>query len=224
MLMATVMVTIDHVAPKWLLPLSLALYAVVLATQFNLPSWPVQGEWFFNPLAWQLIFVLGFVLAKPQGIGGFVRRNIVTIRWLSLPVVIFFLLVVWFDWWHDPTKVPEPRLFFLADKTFVTPIRVFQFLALVAVMSVTFPYIRRLIPPIVSFCSLLGRNSLYVFCMGSLLSLNGQIVRAIYRGSFVVDTILAVTGIAIIALTAWLPEWRESIRHRPQPKQQPASS
>jgi len=223
MLMATAIVVIDRVSTHLLLFVSVALYVTVLATQFNLPSWPVPGEWFFNPLAWQLIFVLGFVLAKPEGIGAFVRRNIKVIRWFCLPIVIFFFLVVWFNWWHDPTKAPEPRLFFILHKTYVTPIRLTQFLALIAVFSVAFPYIRRAVPPVVSFCSLLGRNSLYVFCMGSLLSLTGQIIRGIYRGNLWVETALVVVGIAIMALTAWLPEWRESIRQRSR-SQQPASS
>jgi hypothetical protein len=109
------------------------------------------------------------------------------------------------------------------SKTYLTPIRLIQFLALVAVFSVAFPYIKRAVPPIVSFCSLLGRNSLYVFCMGSLLSLTAQIIRSIYRGDLVVDTALVVAGIAIMAFTAWLPEWRESIRQRSR-AQQPASA
>jgi hypothetical protein len=223
MLMATVIVVIDRVSTYLLMFVSFALYLTVLATQFNLPSWPVPGVWFFDPLAWQLIFVLGFVMAKPEGIGDFVRRNIVAIRWICVPIVIFFFLVVWFNWWHDPTKVPQPRLFFILHKTYVTPIRLIQFLALIAVFSFAFPYIRRAVPPVVSFCSLLGRNSLYVFCMGSLLSLSGQIIRGIYRGNLWVETVLVVVGIALMALTAWLPEWRESIRQRLR-SQQPASA
>ncbi len=35
-------------------------------------------------------------------------------------------------WWPDPTKLPQPRLFFLIDKTFDTPPRLIQFLALIA--------------------------------------------------------------------------------------------
>jgi hypothetical protein len=223
MLMATVIVVVDRVSTHLLLALSFALYVTVLVTQFNLPSWPVPGEWFFNPLAWQLIFVLCFVMAKPEGVGAFVRRNIKPIRWFCLPIVIFFFLVVWFNWWHDPTRVPQPRLFFILHKTYETPIRLIQFLALIAVFSVAFPYIRRAVPPVVAFCSLLGRNSLYVFCMGSVLSLIGQIVRGIYRGNLLVETALVVVGIAIMAITAWLPEWRESIRQRSR-SQQPASA
>lgn len=224
MLMAPGFAVIDRYLPNWVLPVSLALYVAVLALQFNLPTWPVEGTWFFNPLAWQLLFVLGFVLAKPEGIGELVRRHITVIRYVALPIVIAFFVIDWFYLWHDPTKVPQPRLFFLIDKTFITPLRLIQFLALVAVFSVAFPYIYRAVPPLVSFCSLLGRNSLYVFCMGSVLSLTAQIIRSVYRGSLAVDTALVVVGIAIMAFTAWLPEWRESIKQRPQPKPQPASS
>jgi hypothetical protein len=222
MLMAPGFAVIDRFLPNWVLPISFAIYLTVLATQFNLPTWPVEGEWFFDPLAWQLTFVLGYVLAKPEGVGAFVRRHIVTIRWIALPLVIIFLLMVLFDFWHDPTKVPSPKLFFILDKTFATPIRLIQFLALIAVGSVLFPYIRWLVPPLVSFLCRLGRNSLYVFCVGSLLSLAAQIMRTVSRGNFVIDTVVVVIGIAIMALTAWLPEWRESIKARP-PRPQPAS-
>ena len=33
-----------------------------------------EGQWFFNPLAWQLVFVLGFVIARDDGVGGFVHE------------------------------------------------------------------------------------------------------------------------------------------------------
>ena len=40
------------------LALSVALYAAVQHFYWNLPAYPT-GTWFFNPLAWQLIFVVG---------------------------------------------------------------------------------------------------------------------------------------------------------------------
>ena len=54
---------------------------------------------------------------------------------------------------------------------------VLQFLALAAAMSAAYPLIVRIVPLVVEFLALLGRNSLYVFCAGSLLSLACQIVR-----------------------------------------------
>jgi hypothetical protein len=41
--------------------ISFALYLASLTFEINLPSWPVDGRWFFNPLAWQFLLVLGFL-------------------------------------------------------------------------------------------------------------------------------------------------------------------
>jgi len=214
MLMAPGFALIDRYAPNWVLPVSLAIYVATLAIPVTIPTWPVEGQWFFNPLAWQLIFVLGFVLAREDGIGGFVRRHIVAIRIIALPIVIVCAIISVYSLWPDPTKLPRPRLFFLLGKTFATPPRTIQFLALIAVMSVTYPYIERFASWLVDFFSMLGRNSLYVFCVGSILSLAGQIIRFLYQGNIVIDTAVVVCGIAIMAFTAWLPEWRESIKER----------
>ncbi len=144
MLMAPLFALIDRTLPNWLLPLSLGFYVIVLAFRLTLPTWPVSGTWFFNPLAWQVLLVLGFVMAKADaGVGAFVRRHIVPIRWIAVPIVILGFCVVRFDWWPDPTDVPNPKLFFIADKTYVTPIRLIQFLALIAVFSLAFRYIKR---------------------------------------------------------------------------------
>jgi hypothetical protein len=214
MVMAPIFVLIDRYAPAFLLPISLLIYGVTLGFQISVPTWPVEGEWFFNPLAWQLILVLGFVMAREDGVGGFVRRHIFAIRLIALPIVIFGVFVALYGWWPDPTKLPQPKLFFIISKTFETPPRVIQFLALIAVVSVTYPYIRRFAGPLVEFLSMLGRNSLYVFCVGSILSLVGQIIRFFYQGNIAVDTAVLVFGVAIMALTAWLPEWREDIKAR----------
>jgi hypothetical protein len=206
----------DRYVPWLLLPVSLALYFAALVFQITLPSWPVQGEWFFNPIAWQLIFVLGFVVARHDGVGGFVRRNMTWLRIASVPIVIAGALVIWNDWWPDPTKVPHPVLLFIQSKSYATPMRLIQFLALMALFSATYPFIQRAVPWLVEFLSLLGRNSLNVFCVGSLLSLAGQILRFIYQGGIVVDTAVVTAGIALLALTAWLSEWRDRDKARRQ--------
>jgi hypothetical protein len=223
MAMAPAFAVIDRYAPNWLLPISITIYLVALIVPIPMPTWPVEGQWFFNPLAWQLVFVLGFVLAREDGFGGFVRRHIVPIRWLSVPIVVASAYIVWFRMWPDPTLMPQPRLLFIADKTYVTPMRLIQFLAVVALFSATYPYIKRWALWFVEFGSMLGRNSLIVFCVGSLLSLAGQITRFVYRGDIVVDTVVVVVGIAIMALAAWLPEWREQVRSKGSERPSPAS-
>lgn len=223
MLAAPAIALIDRYARNFLLPLSFALYCTVLIFRIIPPTWPVSGEWFFNPLAWQFVFVLGFVLARDDGIGGWVRRNIVLVRMVAAPLLLIFTLMVWFDWWPDPDDMPNPVLFFISDKTWATPPRVIQFLTLVAVFSAFFPLINRVAGPIVAFLSMLGRNSLPVFCAGSLLSLSGQIIRLVAEGYVAVDTAVVVFGIATMAVVAWLSEWRDRARSRP-PVDSPAAS
>lgn len=218
MAVAPVFAVIDRHAPNALLPLSLLIYVITLSVPVPIPTWPTDGQWFFNPLAWQLVFVLGFVIAREDGAGGFVRRHLVVIRWLSLPIVVAGVLIVWNSWWADPTAMPQPRLLFISDKVYVTPMRLIQFLALIAVLSLTYPFIKRLAPPVVEFLSMLGRHSLSVFCVGSILSLTGQIIRFVYRGDIVVDTVVVIFGIVVMAFAAWLPEWREQLRTRGLPR------
>jgi len=213
MMAAPMFVAIDRYSPYVLLLLSMAIYLVTLSTPVRIPTWPVEGQWFFNPLAWQLVFVLGFVLAREDGTGGFVRRHIAIIRWVSLPIVLISALVVWNTWWWtDPTAVPQPRLFFVPDKTYVTPMRLIQFLALVALATAAYPAIKRAVPAMVEFLSMLGRHSLVVFCVGSILSLAGYIARFVYEPDLVLDTVIVVSGIAIMALAAQLAEWHQQMR------------
>lgn len=220
MLLGPLFALIDRYAPHVLLPVSFALYLVVLAFRITLPTWPESGTWFFNPLAWQFVFVLGFVMAKDAGVGAWVRRHIVPLRIVGVPILIAGAIIVLFDLYPDPTKVPNPKLFFIADKTYVTPMRVIQFLAQVAVFSAAFPYIRALagwiytqwfVAPLIGLLAMLGRNSLYVFCIGSLLSLSAQVLRYFYRGYAGIDTAVVISGIVIMAFTAWLAEARQRI-------------
>lgn len=212
---APLIVLIHRRVPNLLLPISLAVYLVALVFRISLPSWPGEGQWFFNPLAWQLVFVLGFLMARERGVGGFVRRNITRIRIAAVPIVLWCGLATMYDgFWPDPTTVPEPKLLFLISKTYATPPRLIQFLAFVAVVSAVFPFIIAYARPAVEFLARLGRNSLHVFCVGSVLSLGAQIVRLIYKGDLLVDILIVIVGVALMALTAWLAEKRDQREKR----------
>jgi hypothetical protein len=208
MLFAPLIALTFRVAPRLLLPASLAIYLMSLIFKVTVPTWPTEGQWFFNPLCWQLVFVLGFVLSWDDGLGGWVRRNIGWLRIAAFPIVVAGAAMVIFRWWPDPTKVPEPKLLFIVGKSFVTPLRLIQFLALVAVGSALYPWIERGIPTITGFLAMLGRNSLPVFCAGSILSLAGQILRFYFRAGILVDTTLVVVGVMVLGMTAWMAEWR----------------
>jgi len=212
MLAAPLIALIDRFAKPLLVPLSLALYCASLTVPFTAPTWPVPGQWFFNPFTWQAIFVLGFALSREDGLGGVVRRNMGLIRTVALPIVLITAMLVWFNWFPDPTRLPEPKLLFLNGKSFLTPMRLIQFLALAAVFSASYAYFAPWVPGLAEFLSCLGRNSLNVFCVASLLSLIGQIARYLYTGSLLADTIVVVGGIGLLWLTAWVSEWRDRQR------------
>jgi hypothetical protein len=208
MMLAPAVALVHRYVPGLLLPISVSIYLASLVFGLSVPTWPVQGQWFFNPLCWQLVFVLGFAFSRDRGPGGWVKSNIRWLRFLAAPVVVGLGVMGFLNLWWDPTTVPEPKLLFIIGKTFVTPIRLFQFLALIALFSGAYAYIVRFLPRFVAYLSRLGRNSLSVFCVGSLLSLSGQIIRFAYGGGMLVDTLLIVTGIAVLGFVAWLTEWR----------------
>ena len=212
MLMAPLIGLIHAKKPQWLLPLSCAVYLTALVFQINFRTWPANGEWFFNPLCWQFVFVLGFVLALDDGPGRLVRRHITGLRLLAVPVLIAGSWVIWTGWWPDLSDVPSPKLLFLISKTYVTPVRLIQFLALVAAASVLFPYVLRWLPGLAKAVSMLGRNSLNVFCVGSLLSLAAQILRFAVQGGIVLDIAIITVGYLLLGLTAWLSDWRNRVR------------
>ncbi|WOJ88209.1 OpgC domain-containing protein [Methylocapsa polymorpha] len=202
-------------ARRLLLPVSFAIYAVALAFGLNLPTWPVEGTWFFNPLAWQLIYVLGFVLAGEDGLGGFARRKRKVFWWLALPVVLLAAAAAIADFSPDPFDVPSPKLWFMFDKTFLSPARLIHSLALTALFAGAFATIGRWTPRASGFLSLLGRNSLNVFCAASILSLAGQILRFAYSGNVATDAFIVIVGFLLMGLVAWLSEWRSRLPAAP---------
>jgi hypothetical protein len=105
----------------------------------TVPTWPVPGQWFFNPFAWQLIFVLGFALSRDDGVGGFVQRHINVIRLVALPDPGARHRRGRFQPVSRPDPFSEPKLLFLNGKTFLTARAAAALLALAAVVSITYP-------------------------------------------------------------------------------------
>jgi hypothetical protein len=210
LLLAIVFVMLARRSLLLALAASVALYVATLSYQLQLPSWPAQGAWFFNPLSWQLLIVLGFLIASarrqyPEW-EGVIRR-----LWpFAVAVAIAGLIVVTIDYRPDPMLVPQPRYFFLFDKSYLSPVRILSMIAIAIAFYPAFPLISRYLGPAVSYCSSLGRNSLPVFCMASLLALAGQIARYIGEPTFLLDTSIVVTGLVIMRVTAWLAEYQSS--------------
>ncbi|MBN9062991.1 MAG: hypothetical protein BGP06_09040 [Rhizobiales bacterium 65-9] len=205
---APMIAALGRASPGLLFFLSLAVYLLALTFRINAPTWPIAGEWFFNPFAWQFCFVLGFIMARETAEGRSLARALPVLRW---PAIAFLLASLWL-WRHeitpDPMSVPEPTYFFIIDKSYLTPLRTLHLLALCTAFVAAYSGIARYIPSLTAFGSALGRNSLQVFCVGSLLSLAAQLVRIAFPPSFLLDSAILLTGLTVMWGTAWLSEAR----------------
>ena len=93
----------------------------------------IEGTWFFSPFAWQLIYVLGFLLAgKRTDLGAFARRHLRVCRAIAIPIVTVGLIIAttrYWDWITLPSLDLPVKVF---DKTFMSPDRLASVLALIA--------------------------------------------------------------------------------------------
>ena len=197
----------------WLLAgLSAALWFLTGLFAWNMPAFPNPGGWFFNPLAWQVIFVTGLLtgVALRQG------RRLVPVRgwaqWLAGAVLLVALLWVRVPpvgdtlnhlmWLANQNGVN--RFFTITDKTFVTWPRLIHILALAYLLS-SLGWVRRACGSAAAApLALLGRNALPVFAAGSLLALGCQAVRQAVPPGFALDTALILGGLSLQLLLAFV--------------------
>ncbi|GJD47936.1 hypothetical protein OPKNFCMD_0649 [Methylobacterium crusticola] len=206
--LAPVFVLIARVHLGLALAASLTLYAVCLVAEINIPTWPVEGHWFFNPLCWQLLLVLGFAAYEWR------RDSERFLAWrrrlmpAGLVIVALGAVLSWFNLRPDPLSVPEPRLLFTFDKSYLSPARLVHFLGVLLAFQAVFGWVQPRLTWMTRQLAALGRNSLAVFSVGSVASLGAQLVRFWSGGGFAVDIFVVGCGFAALSFTAWFVEWR----------------
>ena len=83
-------------SPVVALALSAALWFATGVLEWNLPNWPNPGGWFFNPLAWQIIFVIGLLTGVAHREG---RRFVPILRPLQIVAgLVLFNGLLWNIW------------------------------------------------------------------------------------------------------------------------------
>ncbi len=198
---------------KWRADVTLALSALLYALTWHfdwyLTAYP-NGVWFFNPLAWQLLFVFGAWCA----LGGAERMS----RLLSSKITMWICFIYLFAsfcvalTWAVPQLGRLPRIveqwMYPIDKTNLDVLRFAHFLALAAI-TVRFlprtwpglksPWLRPLI--------LCGQHSLEIFCLGVFLAFVGHFVLAEVSGGAAMHLLVSVSGILIMWGMAWVISW-----------------
>ena len=199
--------------------LALSVLVYVLAWEFdlNIESYP-SGHWYFNPFAWQLLFVFGAwcALGGAERLAPALRSPVTT--WLAIAYIGFAFMVT-MTWYF-------PRLAFLVphwlgewmypiDKTNLDVLRFAHFLALAA-LTVRFiprdwpvlqsPWLR---PAIVC-----GQHSLEIFCLGVFLAFAAHFVMVEFYGGAAMQVLMSMAGILIMTGTATLISWYKRVEGR----------
>jgi hypothetical protein len=203
--------------PNVALAASAAVYALVWKLDWNLPAYP-NGVWFFNPFAWQLLFVFGAwcALGGAQRLAAVLRSRIVLAIAIAYLVFAFAVTLTWHfeslarfvpgwlaDWMYP------------IDKTNLDVLRFAHFLALAAV-TVRFvprdwPALKSVILQPAIRC---GQHSLEIFCLGVFLAFAGQFIIAESSGGPLLQTAVSALGIIIMVATANLISWYKDIEGR----------
>lgn len=207
---------------RWLtLAVAAVLYGVVRYFHLNLPGYPEGAVWFFNPLAWQLLFVAGAVLGGTSRREAFPLPHHPAILALALAYLLFALVFTlrWRvtelgDGWFDDAV----RALFPMDKTNLSLWRLAHFFAL-AYAVVYFvrpenPFFRTAAAWPLILC---GQHSLHVFCLGVFLSFAGLIAIVEIDNSVPFQILVNLVGVALMIATAWVLAWYRAKERAPRP-------
>lgn len=208
--------------PMLLWAASFALWFVAGVWRWGLPNWPMAGNWFFNPITWQVIFVTGLLIGVAMKDG---RRLVPVLPWLQWATGLFLAFALlatqvtevsramghtlWLI--KDFTGVPWNLTSF--DKPYVTAPRLLHILALTYFLS-SLPVVRRICAhSLAAPLELLGRHSLPVFVLGSILCIGLQGIRHTLPHGLAWDSLLIGGGLALqFALAAARQYWPKPLR------------
>jgi hypothetical protein len=186
---------------------SAVLYVLARVFDWNLPSFP-SGNWYFNPFAWQLLFVFGAWcgLTGAVKIAPLIHSRAVLA--LALVWIAFSFVIVMT--WHVPmldAMVPKwlIHIIYPIDKSDLDMFRLIHFLALAVVfvryIPRSWPMLHsRLLRPLV----LIGQHSLPMFCLGVFLSFAAHWFLVQIEGDVVAQILVSVAGMLAMVGAAWL--------------------
>ena len=200
--------------PGWMLAGSVALYAAARGFGLALPSW-TGGGWFFNPLAWQILFVIGIWLGRADPVA--LARRFPWNRWLAALAVLALIgtAVTLNLAWHGAARGIEPPEWLAVwiagvDKTSLHPARLVTVLVMCWLIAHVLPAGAAWLNgrPAGLFI-LMGQQSLPVFCAGIFLSFLGRLAIEI-SGGVPMQAAVNVSGLALLmavgAISAWYGE------------------
>ncbi|MCX5496891.1 OpgC domain-containing protein [Kaistia dalseonensis] len=204
---------------------SFLLWLVANIFRINLPNFPSSGGWYFNPLTWQFLFTIGFV-------GGVMLRRgdrlyySKTLYWLALAYLVASAVLVVGHYWDSFPPLPQWVWLSGFDKTWVGAFRILH------VVSIGYVVVFSPIPAMLkrwlyaeNWIVRLGRNTLPVFWLSTVLAVTGHILRESVFGlpndptftatGIMLDLLLIPVGLAIMFGLAAFLDWTKASASRP---------
>jgi len=204
--------------------LSAILYLLTLRYGWALHTRPAHEAWYFNPLAWQFLFVIGATAGYGRIAGA---PRLPGHEWLgraatAAAAAIALISITWTAHWiYDPFPPLFAKALWSAtlDKTNLAPLRLFSFLMLATATT-------RIVRPDTAFLRaawarpviLCGQQSLYIFCLGILLSVLGHFLLVEVSGAIATQIAINLAGIGTMIGVAALLDWFKRASRRPGPR------
>lgn len=198
--------------PLVLLGCSFTIYVVANAFDYNLPAYPPGGVWFFNPFAWQFLFVGGMVMWRIPALPQSLLKPVAS-RWAPVAAMLAFstfLVVTWYlpDGYLDFMPEWFESLIYPINKTNLDILRLLDFAAL---SYVALQFVKRdsawlssrwARPAVTCGC-----QSLHVFSIGVLLSFGCNAFLVHIDGSLPSQIAVTVFGIVVMIVLARVLTW-----------------
>jgi hypothetical protein len=219
------------VMSRWrMLPLaiSVGIYILTLRQGWAFHTRPSHDVWFFNPLAWQCLFVIGATAGYARVTG---KWPFPSAPWIGQVAIVLAaaIAIINFSWtlhwiWDPFPPILAKQLWsYSLDKTNLAPLRLISFLILaIATVHVVRPEARFLRQRWARPVLICGQQSLYIFCLGIVLSVLGHFLLAEFSGGFFMQVSVNLVGIGTMIAVALLLNWFKNASRRP-PRPAPAS-
>jgi hypothetical protein len=192
---------------------SFAIYLLTLYFGWEPKTYPAGEGWFFNPFAWQFLFVVGATAghAYAGGLPALPRWP-----WVSRVAIAVALAcaIIKLSWIAHQLNGAIPGLFqgqleeIAEDKSDLSALRLVSFFALTLVVV---HFIKRdsaiLRNPLAGLVTRCGQHSLQVFCLGILLSVSGRFVINATSDRVLTQLAVDAVGIALMIALAQLLSW-----------------
>jgi len=204
--------------PWPVLGVSAAVYLAATVFHFNLRTYP-EGVWYFNPFAWQILFLIGAALALADGDGRRRLREWPGLIWLSASFLALCAVartaMTVADFFEATPAWAVELVWLIGDKITLGPLRLLNFLALA---HVTVTLLRKDHPlfrsPFAEPVILCGQHSLNIFCLGIFLSFLGHFTLVEISQAIPMHIAVSAAGILTMFGTAYFLTWSKQ-RRRP---------